>query len=522
MRFSYSTLALLPLAAAIPAQHAAKSIPELSISQWNDIQSGFTDGLRSLSSWSWNKAEDVIDELEAIAGASYEDQADESELTIWQQLKADPHSFSKLVKIIEFEGKAIDYLDDKDLQITFFAPNNDALTPPKHHHHDDDDDSSLAALLHNPSLTTLSTVLENEPSLLSVDEDDDNHHHHHDGDDDPDKKKRRKEIFRKIAGKVLQYHGLTKPYTAQELAQNSTIATALRAEDGSYGGLHRRIRIDKHLVPPSLKINFYAEVLVSDKKARNGIFHTLKYPLIPPGSILEELFLFPDTFSTLTSAVQKVHGQHFLDYSFDKEHSKPGKPRFHGAGLATNFSPTNKAFAALPEKLKFFLFSPFGERALVKILAYHYIPHTLLLSELLYTEKHHDHGHDHDHKKHRHSDAIDGFTDLVGAYEYFNLADDPSFHKEFEISPALPNSTLKIEIDKSKFLPVEGAVKTTIKVNGEQVEVIDVPARNGATHVIGKLLVPPHHHHDDDGHDLSGEDTWENWEQWLPAWAEQE
>ncbi|WVQ93825.1 hypothetical protein IAU59_000903 [Kwoniella sp. CBS 9459] len=524
MRFSYSTLALLPLAAAIPAQQASRSIPELSISQWNDIQSGFSDGLKSLSSWSWNKAEDVIDELEAIADASFDNTADDAELTIWQQLKADPHSFSKLVKIIEFEGKAIDYLDDKDLQITFFAPNNDALTPPKHHDHDhdgdddDDDDSSLAALLHNPSLTTLSTVLENEPSLLSVDDRDHDHdhdhrkHHHHGGGDDDDKKKRRKEIFRKIAGKVLQYHGLTKPYTAQELAQNSTIATALRAEDGSFGGLHRRIRIDKHLVPPSLKLNFYAEVLVADKKARNGIFHTLKYPLIPPGSILEELFLFPDTFSTLTSTIQKVHGQGFLDYSYDREHSKPGKPRFHGAGLATNFSPTNKAFAAIPEKLKFFLFSPFGERALVKILAYHYIPHTLLLSELLYTEKHHGHKHS----------QIDGFTDLVGSYEYFNVADDPSFHKEFEISPALPNSTLKIEIDKSKFLPVEGAVKTTIKVNGEQVEVIDVPARNGATHVIGKLLVPPHHHHNEDGHDLSGEDTWENWEQWLPAWAEQE
>ncbi|OCF59699.1 hypothetical protein L486_02371 [Kwoniella mangroviensis CBS 10435] len=510
MRFS--PLILLPLVTALPAKQQSSSIPELSVNQWNNIQSGFTDGLRSLSSWSWSKAEDVIDELEAISGIATDskDDDDKSSLTIWQALKADPHSFSKLVKIIEFEGKAIDYLDDKDLQITFFAPNNDALTPPHHHHDDDDhdDDDPLVELLHSPSLITLSNALESEPSLLAADEDDHHHHHHHDDDDDPEKRKRRKEIFRKIAGKVLQYHGLTKAYTAQELAQNSTIATALKAEDGSYGGLHRRIRIDKHFVPPSLKINFYAKVLVSDIKARNGYFHTLNHPLIPPGSIIEELFLFPDVFSTLTSSVQKIHGRRYLDWSYDKEHSKPGHPEFHGKPLLTLFAPTNIAFAAIPPKLKFYLFSPFGEHALTKLLAYHYIPNTLLLSELLYTQK---------EKK----SQIDSFVDTLGDYEYFNLGNDPSFHKEIQISPALPNSTLKIEIDKTKFLPVEGAVKTTIKVNGQEVKVIDVPARNGATHVIDHLLIPPHHHHDHHGKDIAHLDSWENWEDWFPAWVDQ-
>ena len=64
-----------------------------------------------------------------------------------------------------------------------------------------------------------------------------------------------------------------------------------------------------------------------------------------------------------------------------------------------------------------------------------------------------------------------------------------------------------------------GAVKTTIKVNGLQVQTIDVPARNGAFHVLPKLLVPPHHHHDHDGEDVAHLDSWENWEEWLPAWA---
>ncbi len=71
-------------------------------------------------------------------------------------------------------------------------------------------------------------------------------------------------------------------------------------------------------------------------------------------------------------------------------------------------------------------------------------------------------------------------------------------------------------------LTFPGAVKTTIKVNGQQVQTIDVPSRNGAFHVLGKLLVPPHHdHHHGGGHkeDVNGQDSWENWEEWLPAWA---
>jgi uncharacterized surface protein with fasciclin (FAS1) repeats len=187
-------------------------------------------------------------------------------------------------------------------------------------------------------------------------------------------------------------------------------------------------------------------VLVSDKKARNGVFHTLNHPLIPPPSIIDELFLFPDFFSTITSAVQQVHHRGALDWSYDHEASEPGKPKFKGTPLATFFAPTNGAFHLLPPRLKFFLFSPIGHRALTKVLSYHYVPDTLLLTEFLYKGKKH---HDDD-------DDTWGFQKAVEAPEYFATADDPSFHKEFEISPALPNSTLKIEIDKSKFLPVEG------------------------------------------------------------------
>jgi hypothetical protein len=84
---------LLPLAIAAPT---TQSIPELSTSEWSSIQSSFVDGVRSLSSWSWSAAQDVVAELDAeLKGEQGE------ERTIWQQLKADPHSFSKIVKLIE-------------------------------------------------------------------------------------------------------------------------------------------------------------------------------------------------------------------------------------------------------------------------------------------------------------------------------------------------------------------------------------------------------------------------------------
>lgn len=87
--------ALLPFAIAAPAtKQDAQSIPELSASQWSSIQSGFVANVRSLGSWSWSAAQELVQELEN-GGETGE------ERTIWQQLKADPHSFSKIVKLIE-------------------------------------------------------------------------------------------------------------------------------------------------------------------------------------------------------------------------------------------------------------------------------------------------------------------------------------------------------------------------------------------------------------------------------------
>jgi hypothetical protein len=96
-------LSIVPVVLARPAKPSQQNLPELSVEEWASIQSGLFDGVRSLTSWSWEHAEHIVDEWvddnEKCAQAPAP--ADESDQTIWAQLKADPDNFSRLVKIIE-------------------------------------------------------------------------------------------------------------------------------------------------------------------------------------------------------------------------------------------------------------------------------------------------------------------------------------------------------------------------------------------------------------------------------------
>ena len=51
-----------------------------------------------------------------------------------------------------------------------------------------------------------------------------------------------------------------------------------------------------------------------------------------------------------------------------------------GSPATTVFAPTNKAFQRLPKKLRLFLFSPFGEHVLKKLLQFHIVPEFVLHS----------------------------------------------------------------------------------------------------------------------------------------------
>jgi hypothetical protein len=72
--------------------------------------------------------------------------------------------------------------------------------------------------------------------------------------------------------------------------------------------------------------------------------------------------------------------------------------------------------------------------------------------------------------------------------------------------------------------PPSGAERTTVTVSGGRVALADVPARNGAVHVVDQLLNPlrghKHHEHEKEQGDACQVDEWEDWEDWLPQWAE--
>jgi uncharacterized surface protein with fasciclin (FAS1) repeats len=256
-----------------------------------------------------------------------------------------------------------------------------------------------------------------------------------DNKDEKKGEKRRRKILKKIAHAVLQYHILPHDHSALSLAKNSTVATQLHPHDGSSGGMARRIHLQKQLLPPALKVNFYATVQ-SSSEAKNGHLHELDHPLLPPPSIFEGMFHASRHVSTTTSALQRVGGRDYCDWRYDHKKSKPGKPVFSGTPLATVFAPTNDAWNSLPPRLHMWLFSRFGAHALAKLLAYHYVPHTLVLSEVVHHEKH----------KHKKITATTIDDD-----------DDPSFHCEFEVHSGLgPKANLKIVVDKTQVLPVEG------------------------------------------------------------------
>lgn len=118
--------------------------------------------------------------------------------------------------------------DDDDevlMEVCFF--NSESITSRSFHQ-----------LIQSPSLATVSAALDFDPTLTVS------------SDDDDDKKKRRRKYIKFIVSKVLQYHGLPEALTSKEIAQNVTIATALKADDGSFGGLQRRIRVVPQLIPP--------------------------------------------------------------------------------------------------------------------------------------------------------------------------------------------------------------------------------------------------------------------------------
>jgi uncharacterized surface protein with fasciclin (FAS1) repeats len=398
---------------------------------------------------------------------------DDEKRTIYQHLK-NQDKFSKLVRLMDYDKDIVRLLDDSNRKITFFAPDNDAI--PGRHQGGVGDDDELGLL--NAGSNVLSAL------YSYIDRTDRR-------DDDRDHKRM---LFGELLHEVLLYHVLPCDMETREIARNSTVATILRAKDGSFDGQRRRMRIDRESTPDSLIINGYAKVKESNIEASNGRINVINRALIPPPSILDGTQLLPQKLSTFTSAVQKVQLENKLQYHLVRDR-KSDRDRFEGNPSVTAFVPTNEAWAALPNRLLLYLFSPFGERALTKLIKYHMVPEFHIYTEWIYNVK--------EERRRRNHNRFGGDEGNEG------------FEFEYDFPTMVRGSKLDVYIKKTMQNNDPQSMNINFEVQGHKVREYDFVARNGAFHVINQVLDPRGKHHE-------GSSGWEDWEEWMPRWARED
>ncbi|GAA5943467.1 uncharacterized protein JCM15063_006481 [Sporobolomyces koalae] len=299
----------------------------------------------------------------------------------------------KLAWLVNFSSDAQEYLQKDD--ITLLAPDDQALTPPRrrgghgpdHHHHGGPRDAHKDDELSREHVPHVFHSEHLSPESLRELASEDN-----DGDDKDDKEKeRRREIFRKIISYVGKYHVVPGRRQAHDLADSSTLATLL---DDSR--INVRPGLDWRPFPhPTIRFNVYVEKRGPTILAKNGVIHLVSGPLAPPFGPLNELFIFPQFFSSMTSDLQKVG----LDEALAAPHAHQDTSDLEYAAVAedlvdelvkekgleeyTVFAPSNLAYARVPTGILagLHLPYPFAKKVLKYILAGHVVPNTVFFSD---------------------------------------------------------------------------------------------------------------------------------------------
>ncbi|KAL5532950.1 hypothetical protein ACEPAF_4724 [Sanghuangporus sanghuang] len=444
--------------------------------------------------------------------------------TIFTTLSENPE-FSRLVKLVNVSDDIVSLLNDSSTNLTFFAVPNSAIPKrPPHRGH-----THLSFLTEqSPTLGDIISAFEpfiGDEGIYSGNADDDR--------------------VKKFITAVLSYHIIPQQLNLAALTKNTTYPTRLSHVFGALNDEAIRIRFSQGL--PFARVNFYSQVIKPDIGTSNGFIHVVNRPLAPPLAVFQTIFLLQQGFSTLSSAIQRTALTSALDYKFvpdaiEEQTSAEGSP------VVTLFAPTNKAFLSLPRDLQLFLFSPFGERVLKKILQYHVVPDIALYTDWILNT------------------TSDGFSDKFGEetvqpYEELPafvwgsmpfgdqhpLREDPNtlFPKpdiiyNLTLPTALEGHALNvlavgfpIRLPGPKHPKEIGQLKEVF-VNGQKVSAYDGVALNGALHVIDKLVSPRRSkrrpHHDGIPNDETASfspameeedrDDWQNWEEWLLEWAE--
>lgn len=109
----------------------------------------------------------------------------------------------------------------------------------------------------------------------------------------------------------------------------------------------------------------------------------------------------------------------------------------------------------------------------------------------------------------------------------------PVYSLNATLPSLLANHTLDVHVAQFHSILPHGGYVTKVFVNGQWVVVPDVPTRNGAVHVVKRLIRPfrkshPGHKMENTewfhaaGVDEDPDHEWDDWEEWLPQWANED
>ena len=326
---------------------------------------------------------------------------DTSKSTIWELINSNEHT-TQLAHVLNYSSDATKDLLANGTDLTVFAPINQQRRGPPHHGDHGHDHADLASRFSTATngedvWAKVDALIKVYESIVVI------------TDDDKDRKERHRKILTHIIDAVISYHVVDSPVslTGRQMADNSTVATKLKTNWRKLNDEQPwRVKVSGQLLPfPSLKLNYYSTVVKPDVKASNGLVHAIRFPLLPPPSILQSLYFATPELSGTSLGLLKSGGEGYLALpkgnatETDLEQTAldnfmtlaHADPQIHlpgpGTAAATFVVPSNWAWRRLPPAIRLFLLSPWGEHWLGKLFMLHAIPHDIVFADSVHHVK---------------------------------------------------------------------------------------------------------------------------------------
>ncbi|KAF4928179.1 Aurofusarin biosynthesis cluster protein S [Colletotrichum viniferum] len=225
---------------------------------------------------------------------------------------------------------------------------------------------------------------------------------------------------------MVEYHVLEGVYSVDMLREMQTAPTVLE-ERGT--GRRQRVRIGGG--GEDVVLSFYSRLLGNEsKRAGNGIVHFVDDVLIPPPRFDRLIDVLPERLSVFSRAL--------------KETGVGEEAGLEGPRGVTVFAPSDEAWDKLGADVRSFLFGEGGAGYFRALVRYH-----IIVDEILYTDVRVDHTGE----------------SRPGRYE------------------TLLGAGVSVHVHG-----IEG--RRVMRVDGKQVSVRDLPARDGVVHVLDEVLIP--------------------------------